>query len=289
MNLTANALKFTAEGGITWNVTCPEITARDCVLHFAISDTGIGIPEEKLGLIFAPFSQADSSTTRKYGGTGLGLTICSRLVGMMDGRIWVESQVGKGSRFHFNVRLGLAIQAQGLPGRALPEESLGTGARARAAAPSGHAPDSASGEQQIALRILLVEDNAVNQKLAARLLEKKGHRVTLADNGRQALAALQKAEFDLVLMDMQMPEMDGEEATAAIRAGEKITGAHIPIIALTAHAMKGDREKCLAAGMDGYLTKPIRREELYSVLDSYASSRAAERYPLESVGTRNDL
>ncbi|HJT76418.1 MAG TPA: response regulator, partial [Gemmataceae bacterium] len=214
-------------------------------LLFTVRDTGIGIPADKRGAIFEAFVQADSSTTRRYGGTGLGLTIASHLVGLMDGRVWVESEVGRGSTFHFTARFTLAAPA------AVPE----TAPAAPAAAP------------RHSLRVLLAEDNAINQTLAVRLLEKQGHHVVVAGNGREALAALGREAFDVVLMDVQMPEMDGLEATAAIRRGEEGTGRRVPIVALTAHAMKGDRERCLAAGMDGYLAKPVRPEELTRALN----------------------
>jgi CheY-like chemotaxis protein len=385
--------------------------ANECELHFTVSDTGVGIPEEKRELIFAPFSQADTSTTRKYGGTGLGLTISTRLVEMMGGKIWVESEIGRGSQFHFTARLGLTDAKEIKIGSIAPPEIL-RGARvlivddnrtnrrilegmlgrwemvsvsveegqealdalsgARAAGQpfsliltdmhmpemdgftlveqirkrpelatatimmltsAGHRGDAARCQElgiaayllkpirqselreaiarvlgahaengaiplitrfslhdgrdpAASLHVLLAEDNPVNQRLAVRLLEKRGHHVVVAGNGAEALAAMEKQDFDLVFMDVQMPEMDGLEATAVIRGKEKITGKHQPIIALTAHAMKGDREKCIAGGMDGYLTKPIRPQELDDVLEDYIGRRAGTPVAAEMVEQR---
>jgi PAS domain S-box-containing protein len=399
INLVGNAIKFTDSGEIALRVQIESREANQSLLHFIVTDTGIGIPEEKRELIFAPFSQADTSTTRKYGGTGLGLTISTRLVEMMGGRIWVESQVGHGSQFHFTARFKLTDTKEIKIGTIAPPEIL-RGARvlivddnrtnrrilegmlsrwemitvsveegqqalqalsgARAAGQpfsliltdmhmpemdgftliehirkrpelatatimmltsAGHRGDAArcqelgvaayllkpirqselreaiarvlgaheqngaiplitrfslqdGREPGSSLRVLLAEDNAVNQRLAVKLLEKRGHHVVVAANGVEALAALEKHDFDLVFMDVQMPEMDGLEATAVIREKEKISGKHQPIIALTAHAMKGDREKCIAGGMDGYLTKPIRPQELDDLLENYISRRA---------------
>ena len=399
VNLVGNAIKFTDEGEVALKVQVDAEEAGDCVLHFTVSDTGMGIPPEKLKLIFEPFSQADNSTTRKYGGTGLGLTISTRLVEMMYGKIWVESEVGRGSQFHFTVRVGTSQKSVEV-GRIAPPEvlrgvkvlvaddnrtnrrilegmlkrwemnstSVDEGEKALAELSSayqagvpygliltdmhmpkmdgfelierirqnpelstaiimmltsaGHRGDAArcqdlgvaayllkpirqselreaiarvlgarseqgaiplitryslgdALEPMSVLRILVAEDNPVNQRLAARLLEKRGHRVTVTANGREAVEAIQKQAYDLILMDVQMPEMDGFEATVAIRDIEKQTGNHVPIIALTAHAMKGDRERCLVAGMDAYLSKPIRSQELDEVLETYSPRRPA--------------
>jgi PAS domain S-box-containing protein len=399
VNLVGNAIKFTDNGEVALSVRLEVEGGDNRLLRFTVSDTGIGIPLEKQKMIFDPFSQADTSTTRKYGGTGLGLTISSRLVHMMDGRIWLESEPGRGTQFHFTVlfkhvggrapietiapqeilcgikvlvaddnatnrrileamlrrwemnvqtvasgELALAaLSAAGktaepyaliltdmhMPGmdgfelveriRQMPElstatimmltssESRGDAERCKALGVSAHllkpirqselreaiarvvgargernslpllARYSAHDPQALfeALRILLAEDNLVNQRLMTRLLEKRGHLVVLAGDGREALAALEKDTYDLVLMDIQMPEMNGMEATARIREIEKITGKHQPIVALTAHAMKGDQELCLAGGMDGYLAKPIRAQELDQILAQYVGRGAA--------------
>ena len=393
-NLVGNAIKFTNNGEIALKVRVAGREGSAYICQFTVADTGIGVPEEKRELIFAPFSQADSSTTRKYGGTGLGLTISSRLVAMMGGKIWVESEIGSGSQFHFTARLGSADVTEIKVGTIAPPELLrsvkvlvvddnrtnrrilegmllrwqmkptsadgGRSALAELSAAreagdrygliltdmhmpdmdgfelveeirhrpelstatimmltsAGHRGDAArcqelgvsayllkpirqselreaiarvlgarehegaiplitrfslqdAREPDAFLRVLLAEDNLVNQRLVVRLLEKRGHQVVVAATGLEALMLLEKEKFDLVLMDVQMPEMDGLEATLAIREMEKGSGFHQPIVALTAHAMKGDREKCLDAGMDGYLTKPIRPGELDHLLATY--------------------
>jgi PAS domain S-box-containing protein len=396
MNLVGNAIKFTGSGEIAVKVQVEGRAGLDWLCHFTVADTGIGIPGDKRKSIFEPFSQADSSTTRKYGGTGLGLTISTRLVHMMSGKIWVESEVGRGSQFHFTAQLGAADAKEIKVGTIAPPELLqgvkvlvvddnrtnrrilegmlmrwqmkptlvegGKEALAQLSAAreagdpygliltdmhmpdmdgftlveqirkrpevstatimmltsAGHRGDAArcqelgvsayllkpirqselreavarvlgAREQEGAiplvtrfslqdarepdafLSVLIAEDNLVNQRLAVRLLEKRGHQVAVAATGIEALKALEKEKFDLVLMDVQMPEMDGLEATVAIRQKEKGSGLHQAIVALTAHAMKGDREKCLAAGMDGYLTKPIRPQELDHLLANYVA------------------
>jgi two-component system sensor histidine kinase/response regulator len=395
VNLVGNATKFTSEGEVALSVRALDTEGEERLLQFTVSDTGIGIPPEKQKSIFEPFSQADSSTTRKYGGTGLGLTISTRLVEMMGGKIWVESELGQWTRFHFTVRLRAAdVQAVKLGTIAPPEmlrgvrvlivddnrtncgilegmlkrwemkpvsveggeQALGQLSLAREAGDpygliltdmhmpamdgfslvdrirqspqlatatimmltsAGHRGDAercrelgiaayllkpirqsdlreaiaralgaaeekgalplitrfslqGARDPATSLRVLLVEDNLVNQRVGTRLLEKRGHRVVIAGNGREALLALENERFDLVFMDVQMPEMDGFEATAAIREKEKGTGNHQEVIALTAHAMTGDRERCLASGMDGYLSKPIRPQELDTLLQKYA-------------------
>jgi signal transduction histidine kinase/DNA-binding response OmpR family regulator/HAMP domain-containing protein len=399
INLVGNAIKFTDKGEVALKVQVEATTEHDRILRLTVADSGIGIPKEKLQLIFDPFCQADSSTTRKYGGTGLGLTISSRLAGMMGGKIWAESELGRGSQFHFTARVGIAdtkvidvgaiappeiLRAvrvlvvddnrtnrrilEGMLGRwEMKSSSVENGKEAltklseaqeagkpfalilmdmhmpgmdgfelierirRSPHPStatimmltsaGHRGDAVrckelgvaayllkpirqselreaiarvlgareqkgaiplitryslqdAREPAASLRILLAEDNAVNQRLASRLLEKRGHVVVVAGNGREALEALEKGGFDLIFMDVQMPVMDGFEATAAIREKEGASGIRLPIVALTAHAMKGDREKCLAGGMDGYLTKPIRPQELDELLQSYLARHA---------------
>ena len=387
LNLLGNAVKFTEGGEVELSVGLDKRLDDGLVLHFQVRDTGIGIPREKQGLIFDAFSQADGTTTRKFGGTGLGLTICNRLVSMMNGKIWVESAPGAGSCFHFTSRVGeaheppepspddcclrevramivddnatnLRILAGLLSRWGMRPASAGSGAEALSmlheAAAQGdpfslvltdlHMPEmdgfelvrrirnsphsgnamvmmltSAEHQRDAArcrelgiakyltkplrrlelqavivqvlsgasvsagtaavvarpqtaspagpkLRILLAEDNLVNQHLASRIIEKHGQTVVTAGNGREALRILEAEAFDLVLMDVQMPEMDGFEATAEIRRREREGNTHIPIVAMTAHAMAGDRERCLGAGMDDYLTKPIRAQDLLNLI-----------------------
>jgi signal transduction histidine kinase/ActR/RegA family two-component response regulator len=244
LNLLGNAVKFTLRGRIRTIVTLHAHLERDIELRFSVKDTGIGIPESQQQLIFEPFRQADGSTTRKYGGTGLGLAITRRLVELMGGRIWVESQEGSGSTFRFTARFAVASS----PATAVSDPP-------GEVSPSPTPPDRP-------LRILLAEDNPVNQRLASRTLEKHGHTVTLVSDGRQALTAASREEFDLILMDVQMPEMDGLAAARAIRETEAGTCRHVPILAITAHAMRGDRQECLEAGMDGHISKPFKLQEL---------------------------
>jgi len=260
INLVGNAIKFTARGQVGLRISLDSQTPGGCQLHFVVTDTGVGIAPEKQKLIFEAFSQADGSTARKFGGTGLGLSISTQLVALMGGKIWVESALGRGSQFHFTGRFGEASQVV---------EAVCSPAPSRRAA--------AKTRRQ--LRVLLAEDNAVNQKIATRVLEKHGHHVTVAGDGRLALAALDRATFDVVLMDVQMPEMDGFEATAAIRGRERETGNHLPIIAMTAHAMPGDRERCIAAGMDSYIAKPLKAAELIELLEKFADATQQEVSP----------
>jgi signal transduction histidine kinase/CheY-like chemotaxis protein len=251
INLVGNAVKFTAEGKVEVSVLCESGGGAAGQLHFVVTDTGGGIAADKQAVIFAPFEQGDASMTRRFGGTGLGLAIASKLVGLMNGGIWVESpwQVApadepvQGSAFHFTACFALGV-------------------------PLGVPPETSRAAAERPLRILLAEDNLVNRRLACYLLEKKGHTVIAARDGREALAAFETEAVDLILMDVQMPGMDGLQATRAIRARETASGLHVPIVALTAHAMSGDRAYCLAAGMDDYLTKPIRAEDLHRVLAS---------------------
>ncbi|MGH9774944.1 MAG: response regulator [Candidatus Acidiferrales bacterium] len=400
VNLVGNAIKFTAKGEVVVYGQVESKTEADALLHFTITDTGIGIPQEKQAAIFEAFTQVDGSMSRTYGGTGLGLTISSRLVDLMRGKIWVESEVGKGSRFHFTARVGIqkpparfvvpkdsAVlrdmrvlvvddnatnrhillkmleswrtqptgvgsgadalrtlhEAQSLGGtfplilldaqmpemdgfaladsiKRNPEWKTATIMMLSSAGQRGDASrcrelgvaayltkpirraelldailtalrtSTAEGaqapvlvtrhwlrENSCQLRILLVEDNKVNQVLALRLLERQGHSVTLAGNGKEALATLEKQSFDLALMDVQMPEMDGFEATAIIREKERLSGAHLPIIAMTAHAMVGDRERCLKAGMDDYITKPIHAQNLMELLKRISPTSEKEK------------
>ncbi len=264
INLLGNAIKFTDRGGIVVEVSIvggePQAAAgrqaAEVELRLAVADTGIGISAEKQRLIFDAFSQADNSITRQYGGTGLGLTISSRLVALMGGRLSVESVTGRGSTFWFTTGLGHQRPSSKNPVLA---------------------PLARRETEQVdrPLRVLLAEDNPVNQVLAIRLLEKRGHSVAVAGNGREALDATEQQIFDVVLMDLEMPEMSGLEATAAIRRREQRTGAHLPIIAMTAHAMTGDRERCLAVGMDTYVSKPVRADELYAALENVALRQTA--------------
>jgi len=251
VNLLGNAIKFTSRGHIRVEVRPePGAPASDGrrLLRFSVSDTGIGVAPEHQAAIFEAFRQADGSTTRRYGGTGLGLTICQSLVAMMGGRIWVESHVGQGSTFHFTAGFGESR------GAAVPRRS---GHARRVSAPAGIAPR----------RVLLAEDNAVNQMVAVGLLTRRGHDVTVVANGRDAVDALAREPFDLVLMDLQMPVMGGLDATAAIRKQELGSGRRTPVIAMTAHAMRGDRERCLAGDMDGYLSKPIDKDALFAAVE----------------------
>jgi CheY-like chemotaxis protein len=257
-NLIGNAVKFTAKGGV-YLIVERDSTEAGATLRFAVRDTGIGIPRDKQQLIFEAFRQADGSTTRKYGGTGLGLAISSRLVDLMGGKIHVESETGRGSTFFFTAHFGLAAVGAGAKPthstslKNMLEASLGDGAPA------------------VNLRILLAEDNPVNQRLAKRLLERRGHSVELAASGREAIEWLERESFDLILMDLQMPDMDGLEATAMIREREKVRGGRTPIVALTAYTMKGDRERCLEAGMDNYINKPIDAVKFLEIVELTAA------------------
>jgi len=389
VNLVGNAIKFTEQGQIVLQVEIESVAADKACVHFSLRDTGVGIPAEQQEKIFEAFSQADQSMTRKYGGTGLGLTICSRFVEMMGGRIWVVSQAGQGSTFHFTANLsvqaplseqatplhptglrnlpvlivddnftnrqvlsGIVAQWGMIPtavegGRAamlaleaakdsgnpfplvlldgqMPEidgftlakqiqdhpelvrttimmltsaDQLGDAMLCRelgisaylvkpvrqsellnlickslqqipADQPNAKRVRSAPRPAGRPFQVLVAEDNMVNQTLARRLLERRGYAITVVGDGRAALAALDRESFDLVLMDIQMPGMDGFEATAVIRQREESAGTHIPIVAMTAHAFKGDQERCLAAGMDAYISKPVRQQELYATIEA---------------------
>jgi len=259
INLVGNAIKFTSEGRVEIGIEIESRSEDEVCLQFSVMDTGIGIPTEKQLNIFEAFSQADGSTTRKFGGTGLGLAICSQLVAMMQGRIWVESEKGRGSCFFFTAKFPLQSEAT-----SQAEEP-------RILLQANPAPM----ERKRSLSILLAEDNPVNQRLAVRILEKRGHKVVVAENGSKAVAAYSGAPFDVILMDVQMPEMNGFEATAAIREYEKNSGRHTPIIAMTAHALKGDRERCIEAGMDDYISKPIKPDELLRLLANVTSDLVA--------------
>ena len=265
VNLLGNAIKFTENGTITIKVVIKEETEAEVLLQFQVSDTGIGIPFEDQSSIFESFTQVDSTTSRRYGGSGLGLAICQSLVGLLDGTLELESRLGFGSTFFFTARFKKS-SLETLPlvevEKSLDRQLLPT-----------------------PLRILLVEDNQFNRELALLLLEKEGHQVTMAVDGLKALESLSLESYDVVLMDVQMPEMDGTSATKFIRNCEKdslddsfghrklgirlikkIKGGHIPVIAMTAHAMSGDRDKCLEAGMDDYIAKPYQPDEIFRVL-----------------------
>ena len=254
-NLVGNAIKFTHEGHVRLEVREDACTDRAISLRFTVSDTGIGIPAEKQAVIFAPFKQVDGSTTRRYGGTGLGLAISESLVRLMGGRLWVESVVGSGSAFHFTLTL-----------------DLGTAEQPVAAPPVLVDPPVLQSRRR---KVLLAEDNVINQRVAVGLLSKRGHEVVVVNTGCEALDALERDTFDVVLMDVQMPEMSGFEATEIIRAREAGTGTRVRIIAMTAHAMNGDREKCLAIGMDGYVPKPVDAAALCEAIERDLESGSA--------------
>jgi signal transduction histidine kinase/HPt (histidine-containing phosphotransfer) domain-containing protein len=276
VNLVANAVKFTDKGEVVVSVQCAEnsepntLSSPLTTLHFSIHDTGIGIPHDRHAIIFEPFQQVDSSATRRFGGLGMGLALTKQLVKLMGGRIWVESEPGKGSTFHFTVRL--PTQAQTLP----------------AAKSTGIAR---------ALRILVAEDSPTNQLIARSSLTKAGHTVTIANNGIEAVNAFDAGQFDLILMDVAMPEMDGLDATRMIREKEKAYGGHSIIVAMTAFATKEYQTKCFEAGMDAYVTKPVRIDELNkTIAPLFASASAAPaespvnlRDALEVVGDDVDI
>jgi signal transduction histidine kinase/HPt (histidine-containing phosphotransfer) domain-containing protein/FixJ family two-component response regulator len=278
VNLIGNAIKFTEKGQIGVRATLESLVAGRAVVRFAVADTGAGIPPSRLRAIFEPFTQADNSTTRRFGGTGLGLTISSRMIDMMGGRISVESEPGEGSTFSFAVPFAVDLtQAQPQilahrEGRARPDVSSGSPA-ARHGTP---------------LRVLVAEDGSVNQVLALGLLRSRGHSVVLAANGKAAVERFEEGGLDVVLMDVQMPQMSGFEATAAIRALEQDRGGHIPIIGVTAYAMKGDRERCLAAGMDGYVTKPFRAAELFAAIDALVDKAVGPDGAPDQAGAQAD-
>lgn len=259
INLVNNAIKFTHKGFVRVKVELINAKDKRCELLFSVEDSGIGIPQDKHETIFDLFSQADDHTTRKYGGTGLGLAICKKLVEMMDGRIWVESKANEGSAFKFNILYEVASH-QPLAGVSDSASESTAGASPSAVSRSG-------------VRILVAEDNHVNQKIILKMLEKRGLSATTVVNGKEVLDLLNKQSFDIILMDDQMPEMTGIEATRQIRNEEKQTGNHVIIIAMTANAMAGDKEFYLKQGMDGYVSKPINRELLYSELEKQIENK----------------
>jgi CheY-like chemotaxis protein len=286
VNVIGNTIKFTERGEVTVRARAEAVRDNEVEYHFLVSDTGIGIPEDQRDTIFEPFRQADEAATRRYGGLGLGLAMVQQLVKLMQRRIWVESQVGQGSTFHFTVTFKRQPQALSAP---------------RAARPSV--------EQVIQLQILLAEDSPTNQLIAVSNLKKAGHTVTVANNGLKAIQAFEekgrrgeRSFFDLILMDAAMPEMDGLEATQAIREKEKTLG-HIPIIAMTAFTTKEYHEKCLECGMDAYISKPVRIDELNKTIEPFlprepeppavvkapADSPVVLREALEVVGEDVDI
>ncbi len=277
-NLISNAVKFTTRGKIGLDVAIDMRTNETLCLQFAVSDTGVGIPPDRQRRIFEAFEQADSSTAAEYGGTGLGLAISAQLVGMMGGRIWVESPAraagepaeaagGDGSTFHFTATFRLLGPSD--------RETR----RGETSVPAGRPGER---EHSGKLRILVAEDNPVNRQYAELLLGKWGHNVTTANNGREALKLLERQQFDVALMDIQMPEMDGLAATRAIRRSEKATGRHLPIIAMTADTMRLARDRASEAGMDGHVSKPIRPDQLREIVDAIAPRR-------ESASRGSDL
>jgi signal transduction histidine kinase/CheY-like chemotaxis protein len=259
VNLLGNAVKYTQSGSVRLRVSSgPAPASGKTQLRFDVEDTGIGIPNEKLSLIFEKFTQADSSITRRYGGTGLGLSICKQLVELHGGRIWAESTVGLGSAFHVALELPEAPP----PSQEIPVDGL-----AKVAAPAGESEGAAMA------RILVVEDNPTNQKVVADLLGKRGYEVSVVSHGRQALETLEESPFDLVLMDIQMPVLDGLEATRLIRRDARWRS--LPIVALTAHAMVGDCQRCMEAGMNDYLAKPVRPAALLETVKKYVPAHGA--------------
>jgi signal transduction histidine kinase/ActR/RegA family two-component response regulator/uncharacterized membrane protein affecting hemolysin expression len=261
LNLMGNAVKFTASGEIEISLRVEEEKEELVKLHVAVRDTGIGIPADKLAIIFEPFQQADASTTRKFGGTGLGLTICKKLVSLMNGNIWVESEHGKGTTFHFTLLLGKL--------RMKTDETV------KKETPGKESTFITAGDVQD-ISILVAEDNPVNQRLITMMLKKMGNRVEIANNGKEAVEKFTDApeKFDLIFMDIQMPEMDGYEAAGMIRE----RGFNdVPVIALTANAMQGDKEKCLEAGMNDYLTKPVRKDAVIEIMKKWIAGSSEER------------
>lgn len=269
LNFSDNALKFTETGSVVIRVESPALEtvrppseASKIELHFSVADTGIGIPTEKQKLIFESFTQADGSTTRTHGGTGLGLAIASQLVQQMRGKTWIESTVGTGTTFYFTAVFDIPASA------VVP------------APVSGLVIEVPARKDELApLQILLAEDNPINRLLATAMLQNLGHTVTHAANGREAIEAAAHKNFDIIFMDVQMPEMDGLEATHSLRKREKTSGLHTPIVAMTAHAMTGDRERFLAAGMDDYLSKPINKSALRSILEQLSAKPTSPAPP----------
>jgi signal transduction histidine kinase/ActR/RegA family two-component response regulator len=264
LNLMSNALKFTNEGQIELRAELVSCTGQVATIGIAVIDSGIGISESVQSKLFRSFSQADTSTTRRFGGTGLGLAISQRLVGVMGGNIEIKSELGKGSAFEFQIDLKLGVPQASSFAHPQSEKQNNPYALIKSA------------DRFLVGRILVAEDNATNRKLARRMLERLGFQVDVVCDGQEALQAIQHASYAAILMDCQMPKMDGYQATRAIR---QLSGAvsDLPIIALTANAMKGDRMRCLVAGMDDYLTKPVNPSELAEKLDKWLRSQQKRR------------
>jgi ammonium transporter, Amt family len=262
MNLGDNAIKFTPSGSVTIRCGAKELEEEATLLHFMVADTGIGIAEDKVTRIFERFEQAEDTINRTYGGTGLGLSICKQLIDLMEGDIWVESRLGEGSTFHFTVKVGVsAEQRESVP--EAPLRSVGE------MTPPLITPDPILAERPGGgLTILLAEDHPINRKFMTALLEKHGHRVVTAENGQEAVERVTKGGIDLVLMDVKMPVMDGVTATRRIRQLPSEM-CRVPIIAMTAHALAGDRTKCIQAGMNDYVAKPVEPERLFAVISQW--------------------
>jgi CheY-like chemotaxis protein len=261
-NLVDNSIKFTSKGHVLVSVDSDGQPDGAALLRVTVEDTGIGIAADKQARIFDKFTQADSSTTRRFGGTGLGLAICRQLIHMMKGDIGVWSQPGQGARFWFTLPLSVVEPAQ------TARDVVATVTRQAA---------QLSNVQLKHARILLAEDNVVNQKVASWMLAKIGCTVDVVSNGKEAIEMAQRFPYDVLLIDCEMPEVDGYEATTQIRANET-AGRRVPIVAVTAHAMKGERERCIEAGMDDYLSKPIELVELHSVLARWAKPQASAEH-----------
>jgi CheY-like chemotaxis protein len=268
VNLLANAIKFTERGEVEVRAALEAAAPGHLLLRCSVRDTGIGIAPDRLDQLFKPFSQLDPSTTRRYGGSGLGLAICRHLLGLMGGQIGVESAVGLGSTFWFTVALAPANSTTSAADHAPPAEE-------GSAAPRPVRP----------LRILVAEDDPANQLVTLAVLEKMGHSVRLAHNGREAVAAFEQEVFDLVLMDVQMPDMDGFQAVTAIRAREASRDRRTPMVAVTAHVLKDDWDRYRSCGLDAHLSKPMRRQELVRVLERFGVRPPAGRAKLEKLPT----
>jgi CheY-like chemotaxis protein len=251
INLLNNAVKFSEKGAVKIEVSGRKLDDSNHEIRFSVNDSGVGIPENWMNLLFQPFTQIDSSTTRTYGGTGLGLAICKKLVEMMGGTIWVESQLGKGSTFYFTIVAPSATKMQ------TPSMVEGNNPKI---SPMHGKPRT--------IRILVAEDNPINQMMMLKMLNKLGYDADIASNGLEVLKSLELQPYDLILMDIQMPEMDGFQATMEIRK-RWISENRPKIIAITAYALEGDQERCLAAGMDDYISKPMRLDKLRALLEPY--------------------